>query len=144
MPELASRGATPAWRASWASLRKWSIGLISQSSLAAVRLAQPGKPEQLWCDRARPCLQLVVELEDRSGEAAAPAEQFACDPHLGRLLATGERAAEPLQPDCAVERTERDLEGRVELVQVPAQPLLAATSFVDEVGAMGDQQLQLP
>ena len=42
LPELASRGATPAWRASWASEGKRSIGPISQSSLAALSGPQPG------------------------------------------------------------------------------------------------------
>jgi len=32
LPELASKGATPAWRASCASVRKRSIGPISPSS----------------------------------------------------------------------------------------------------------------
>jgi hypothetical protein len=35
-------------------------------------------------------------------------------------------------------------EGRVELVQVPAQPLLRPAAFVDEIVAVIDQQLQLP
>jgi hypothetical protein len=38
---------------------------------------------------------------------------------------------------------ERDVEAWVKLVQVPAQPLLAATSLVNEVVAVVNQQLQL-
>ena len=41
LPELASSGATPAWRASWASEGKRSIGPISPSSLAALKGPQP-------------------------------------------------------------------------------------------------------
>lgn len=37
----------------------------------------------------------------------------------------------------------RDGQLRVELVQVPAQPLLGAAVFVDEVVAVIDQELQL-
>ena len=68
LPELASRGATPAWRASWASEGKRSIGPISQSSLAALKGPQPGSCEQPWCERLRPCLQFAVELADRAGQ----------------------------------------------------------------------------
>ena len=43
-----------------------------------------------------------------------------------------------------VERPERHRKCRVELVQVPAQPLLAAASLRDQVVAVVDEQLQLP
>ncbi|HEY3461843.1 MAG TPA: hypothetical protein VGK62_00130 [Gaiellaceae bacterium] len=43
----------------------------------------------------------------------------------------------------AVERAQRDSKSRIELVQVPAQPLLRPPPLVDEVVAMIDQQLQL-
>jgi hypothetical protein len=72
--------------------------------------------------------QLAVELEDRASEAAAAVEQLACDPHLDRLLPAAERSTKPFEPDGAVERAERDLQGRVELVQMPAQPLLDSPS----------------
>ena len=38
---------------------------------------------------------------------AAAAEQLACDPHLHRLLAAGEPACDPVEPDRPVERTQR-------------------------------------
>ena len=69
--------------------------------------------------------------------------EVAGDPHLGCLLAAGELAAEPVEPDGPVERAERHLQLRVELVQVPAQPLLAAAPLADEVVAVVDEQLQL-
>ena len=51
LPELASRGATPAWRASCASVGKRSIGPISQSSLAALKRSAAGELEQPWRER---------------------------------------------------------------------------------------------
>jgi hypothetical protein len=67
-----------------------------------------------------------------------------CDAYLDVLLAPCKPASDALQVRWPVESPRRDDEGRVELVQqVPAQPLLRATTLVDEVFAMGDQQLQL-
>ena len=43
----------------------------------------------------------------------------------------------------AVERFRRDREGRVELVQVPTQPLLGPSALVDEIITMIDEQLQV-
>ena len=62
LPELASSGATPAWRASWASVSKRSIGPISPSSFAALNGAAAGQLEQrgrglcsirAWSSRSR-------------------------------------------------------------------------------------------
>jgi hypothetical protein len=102
-----------------------------------------GQLEQPRRERRRLGLELAVELGDRAAEAATPAEQLARDPHLGRLLAPSELTAEPLQPDRSVECAQRDPQRRVELVQVPTQPLLRTTSLADEIVAMVDQQLQL-
>ena len=59
------------------------------------------------------------------------------------MLAAGELPSEPVEPDGAIERAKRHLYGRVELVQVPAQPLLAAPPFRDQIVAVIDEQLQL-
>jgi hypothetical protein len=77
------------------------------------------------------CLELALEGEDRPCEAAAAADQLARDPHLGRLLEACEAAAKLLDPDAAVERTERDRQLRIEIVQMPAQPLLGPPPLVD-------------
>jgi hypothetical protein len=50
---------------------------------------------------------------------------------------------EPFEPDATVKRSERDRERRLEVVQVPAQPLLRAPALVDEIVAMIDHELQL-
>jgi hypothetical protein len=82
-------------------------------------------------------------FEDCVGERASAADELPGDPHLGCLLAAGELACEPVEPDHPVERAERHMQCRVELVQVPAQPLLRAAPFIDEIVAVVDQQLQL-
>jgi hypothetical protein len=65
------------------------------------------KLEEPWCGRLRLGVQLTLERCDRAGEAATARQQLTGDPDLGRLLAAGELAAEPLQPDGSVERAER-------------------------------------
>ena len=142
-PELASRGATPLWRASWASLLKRSIGPISASSLAAVTAAQPGSSSSPGAICSDPLFEFLVELGDRAVERAAVRDELAREPHLQLLLATGEPAADALQVGGAAEHPQRHGVGRVELEEVPAQPLLGSPALVDEVVAMVDQQLDL-
>ena len=91
-PELASRGATPLWRASWASLWKRSIGPISASSLAAVTAPQPGSSSSAGRGLVGPLFELAVELGDRAVERAAAGDELAREPHL-ELSARGGRAS---------------------------------------------------
>jgi hypothetical protein len=84
-------------------------------------------------------VQLVVELADRAAKAAAAAEQLACGPQLNRVLAASKLPAEAVEPDGAIEGAELHPESRVELMEVPAQPLPAAAAFVDEIVAVVDQ-----
>ena len=144
LPELASRGATPAWRASCASLGKRSIGPISPSSLAALNGPQPGSSSSPGASRLGSCLRARGRV--RAIERVSVLQR----PSRSRAIRTwvvcsrrGKLAAEPVEPDGAVERPQRHRAGRVELVQVPAQPLLAATTLGDQVVAVIDQQLQL-
>src|SRR3954447_8459255 len=71
-------------------------------------------------------------------------DELTREPHLQLLLLAGEPTADSLQMRVAREHPQRHLEGRVELVQVPAQPLVHAPTLVDDRVAMVDQQLQLP
>src|SRR5204862_722172 len=88
-------------------------------------------------------LQLAVELGDRAVERAAAVDEFACEPDLQLLLLAAEPARDAIELHRPVERFRRHREGRVELVQVPAQPLLCATALVDEIIAVIDEQLQI-
>ena len=91
--ELASSGATLAWRASWASELKRSIGPISQSSFAAVSAAQPGSFTSRGASgcrsrlRGRGRARRIVRVSVRQRPT-----QVAGDPYLGRLLARGRAA----------------------------------------------------
>jgi len=99
--------------------------------------------EQRRRDRYRPLFELAIELGDRARERAAARDEFACEPHLQLLVAPGEPAARALEVERPVEPSQRHLEGRVELMQVPTQPLLGSAPFVDDVIPMVDQQLQI-
>lgn len=90
-----------------------------------------------------PPLELAVELEDRAGQLAAMHDQFARDPHLHLRWPAGEPTADTIKMHRSVERFRGDEECWVELMQVPAQPLLRAAALVDEIIAMVDQQFQL-
>jgi hypothetical protein len=52
-------------------------------------------------------------------------------------------ASDALEVTRAVESAQRDDQGRVELVQVPAQPLLRSPPLVDEIITMINQRLDL-
>lgn len=74
---------------------------------------------------------------------AAAADELARDRELDCLLTATQLSAEPVEPDRTVERSERDVQGRIEFVQMPAQPLLRTAALVDEVVAMIDEEFQL-
>jgi len=143
-PELASKGAAPAWRASWASLWKRPIGPISASSLAAVMAPQPGSSSSAGAVSAVRCSSSRSELDDRAGELAAAHDQLARDPYLHLCRPAGQPAADTIKLHRSVERLRGDDQCWVELMQVPAQPLLDPSPLVDEIVAVVDQQLQLP
>ena len=66
LPELASSGATPAWRASWASEGKRSIGPISQSSFAALKGPQPANSSRRGASACvRACSSRSSSLAER-------------------------------------------------------------------------------
>jgi hypothetical protein len=102
-----------------------------------------GQCEQRGRGVLDPRVELAVELEDGAGEVAAAADELARDPYLHRLLGATKATGNTVEPDGAVERARRDRQLRVEVVEVPAQPLLRASALVDEVVAMIDEQLQL-
>src|SRR5207253_1268225 len=80
--------------------------------------------EQRRCGLRGPLLEFAVELNDRAGERAAAHDQFPGDAHLYLRGPAGEPAADPIEMCRTVECFRGDREGRVELVQMPTQPLL--------------------
>ena len=138
--EWCDAGVAGELRVCWEAVDRADLAeqLRGAQRTAAGKLQQPGRQ----CGRA--CVELAVELADRAGQCPAAADEVACDPHLRRLLAPGELSPEPVEPDRAVERAQRHRKSRVELVQVPAQPLLTAAPLRHQIVAVVNQQLQLP
>ena len=142
-PELASSGATPLCRASCASVWKRSIGPISASSFAAVIAAQPGSSSSAGAVCAVRCSSSRSSVRIVAGERAAAHDQFPGDAHLRLCRPAGEPAADAIKMHRPIECFRGDGEGRVELMQMPTQPLLRPPPLVDEIIAMIDQQLQV-
>jgi hypothetical protein len=105
--------------------------------------AQPGTSSSAGAASLVRLFELLVELADRAVELPDDRDEVAGDPHLQLLIAPREPAADAFELRGAVEPAQRDLVGRVELVQMPTQPLLGAAVLVDEIVAVIDQQLQL-
>src|SRR6476620_255748 len=84
-----------------------------------------------------------VQLGDCAVQRADDRDELARDAHLQLLLAPREPTTDAVELWGAVESAQRHLVARVELVQMPAQPLLCAAPLVDEVVAVVDQQLEL-
>jgi hypothetical protein len=105
--------------------------------------AQPGTSSSAGAASLVRLFELLVELADRAVELPDDRDEVAGDPHLQLLIAPREPAADAFELRGAVEPAQRDLVGRVELVQMPTQPLLGAAALVDEIVAVIDQQLQL-
>jgi len=134
-PELASSGATPLCRASWPSFLKRSIGPISASSFAAVTAPQPGR------SKSTGAVSAVRRSSSWSSSSIIPVS--------ARILVVSSRASRtcsscfcrashrltPLEVRAPGEQPQRHRERRIELVQVPTQPLLDTTTFVDEIVA---------
>jgi hypothetical protein len=106
--------------------------------------AAAGQLEQRRRRLRGPLLQLAVELDDRARERADAGDELARDTHLHFLRSTREPTPDAVKLRSRVEVASGNDEGRVELVQVPTQPLLRPPALVNEVVTMVDQQLQLP
>lgn len=81
-------------------------------------------------------LELLVEFVDRSIERATAVHELARDPHLQLLLASCQPAADALEMARTAKHPQRDDQRRVELEQMPTQPLLCSPPLVDEIVAM--------
>ena len=90
-----------------------------------------------------PLFELLVKRGDRAVEGAALRDKLTREPHLQLLVLPAKPTADPLQMGGAGEHAQRHLEGRIKLMQMPAQPLMHPSTLVDDRVAMVDQQLQL-
>ena len=112
--------------------------------MAALKRTAAGKLEQPGRQRGRACVEFAVELARSSGSVCwqRPTRSRAIRTCVVCSRRASWRPSRSSQT-AAVECTERHRDCRVELVQVPAQPLLAAAPLRDQVVAVVDEQLQL-
>ena len=144
LPELASSGATPAWRASWASVSKRSIGPISSEQLRGAERTATGQREQRRSGLLDPFLELAVEGDDgasqRCGSGRRARVRSVPAPSCLRDSIGGRPGRARLVRSSAPGGT---VSLGIEVVQLPAQPLLSAAPFVDKVVSVIGKQLQL-
>jgi hypothetical protein len=98
-----------------------------------------GQLEQRRRHRGDAVFEFLVEVADRPVELPDDRDEVAGEPHLQLLVASGKPARDALELGGAVEATQGHLVGRVELVEMPAQPLLALRSLRDEIVAVVHQ-----
>lgn len=87
--------------------------------------------------------ELALEFVGAPGQLADPNNELAGDPDLGGLTCPSEPSRDPVEPDEAAERSGRDLEAGIEIVQVPAQAVLDRRSLADEIVSVVEQQTDL-
>ena len=98
-----------------------------------------GQLEQCRRQLRRSLFELLLKLCDRPVERPDALDELASEAHLQLLLAPGQPAADPLELRSPIEPPQRHLVGRVELMQMPAQPLLGAAALIDQIVAVIDQ-----
>jgi hypothetical protein len=105
----------------------------------------PRLGQQLGPQRGDRGAQLALQRALGAGELADAPQLVARDPHARAVLHALKAPRDARQPARAVQRAsrQRGLEVRVELDQVPAQPVLMARALGDEVAAMIGQQPDL-
>src|SRR6185437_6602677 len=101
--------------------------------LGGCQWAAAGHGHQLRTKLADEQTDLLLELADTARQAADLAHQVAGDPYPRRLRASAQPSQDAVKPYRPIERTGRDRKIVVEIVQVPAQPLLRLAARLDEI-----------
>ena len=143
LPELTGIGATPAARASLASVAKRWAPAISPTSLAAVSGPKPGSVSScgaIWATRSAIS---ALERLDRLGELADAAQLVAGDADAHRLLGAREPAGDPRAPAAVEQRAARQLQLGPEVVQMPLQRVVERDALADQPLAVIDEQPQV-
>ena len=143
LPELTGIGATPAARASLASLANRPAPAISPTSLAAVKRPEAGLGEQLRRDLGDELGDLGLERLDRLGELADAAQLVAGDADAHRLLSPREPTRDARAPVAVEQRAARQLELGPEVVQMPLQRVVERDALADQALAVIDEQPQV-
>ena len=143
LPELTGIGATPAARASLASLAKRPAPAISPTSLAAVRGPKPGSVSSCGATVttsaaiSRSSALMVCE------SSRMRRSSIAGDADAHRLLRPGEATRDPGRPATVEQRAAGQFELRPEVVQMPLQRVIQRDALTDQALAMVDEQPQV-
>jgi hypothetical protein len=140
-PEEQGIGAVPVWRAKLASLEnRWAPAVRAISS-AAVRAPQPVSASS-WGRCADQHQQLALERIHSAREVTQLRDLLARDPNPGARGQGTQPSLHSIKLAWMRERAaaERALEFGAELKQMPAQPILHAGAFADEILAVIRQQ----
>ena len=143
LPELTGIGATPAARASLASLEKRLGAGDLADELGRGQGSEAGLGEQLRRDRGDEPGDLSLERLDGLGELADAAQLVARDADAHRLLRPREPTRDPRRPAAVEQRTARQLQFGPEVVQMPLQRVVERDALADQPLAMVDEQPQI-
>ena len=143
LPELTGIGATPAARASLASVLKRAAPAISPTSLAAVSGPKPGSVEQVRRDLRDQVGDLGFERLDRLAQFADAAQLVAGDADAHRLLGPREPARDARSPVAVEQRAAGQLQLGPEVVQMPLQRVVERHARPDQPLAVIDEQPQV-
>ena len=143
LPELTGIGATPAARASLASvLKRCGAGDLADE-LGGGQRAEAGLGEQVRRDLGDQVGDLGFEGLDRLGELADAAQFVAGDADAHRLLGAREPAGDARAPIAVEQRAARQLQFGPEVVQMPLQRVVERDARADEPFAVIDEQPQV-
>jgi hypothetical protein len=140
LPGLTGIGATPAARASLASLLKRWAPAISPMSLAAVRGPKPGWVSSCGATWATRSAISNLERVDGDGQLAQAAQLVASDPNAHRLLSAREAPGDLRRPFLREQRATGERELGPEVVEVPLQRAVERDARADQALAMVNQQ----
>ena len=143
LPELTGIGATPAARASLASLAKRLRAGDLADQLGRGQRPEAGLGEQLRRDLGDQVGDLGLERLDRLRELADAAQLVARDADAHRLLGARQTPGDARAPVAVEQRAARQLELGPEVVQMPLQRVVERDALADQALAMVDEQPQI-
>ena len=143
LPELTGIGASPAARASLASVAKRSAPAISPTSLAAVSGPKPGSESSCGAIWATSWAISASSALIVCGEFAQAPQLVAGDPDAHRLLGARQAPADPGAPLGREQRAAGQRELGPEIVQVPLERVVEPDPLADQALAVIDEQPQV-
>ena len=143
LPELTGIGATPAARASLASVAKRCGAGDLADELGGGQRPEAGLGEQVRRDLGDEVGDLGFERLDRLRELADAAQLVAGDADAHRLLGAREPPGDARAPVAVKQRAARQLQFGPEVVQMPLQRVVERDALADQPLAVIDEQPQV-